>query len=245
MINFFRKIRKNLLTQNKVSKYLLYAIGEIVLVVVGILIALSINNWNESKKILATEKESYSNLLRSLKKDSLELVRVIQFQTKSIEAQNTIIQSQKIDNMSSNEITEMLYDIYNGAYSFFPKYGTYNSIVANRGIDIIKSESIKSNLIDLYDYWCYRYENVDNVLDKKYHDVLYPFLQKEIGFFANSDFEYENIDVTRFEKEYYHLQLQCQNLNPLTNHSIRQLVNIQEKVNELIIEIENQLLLHP
>ena len=175
-------------------------------------------------------------------KDSLELVRVIQFQTKSIEAQNTIIQSQKINNLSSNEITEMLYDIYNGAYSFFPKYGTYNSIVANRGIDIIKSESIKSNLIDLYDYWCYRYENVDNVLDKKYLDVLYPFLQKEIGFFVNSDFEYENINVTRFDKEYYNLQLQCQNLNPLTNHSIRQLVNIQEKVNELILEIENQLL---
>ncbi|MFI1770263.1 DUF6090 family protein [Thalassobellus citreus] len=50
MIKFFRKIRQNMLTENKFSKYLLYAIGEIVLVVIGILIALSINNQNESRK---------------------------------------------------------------------------------------------------------------------------------------------------------------------------------------------------
>ncbi len=49
MIKFFRHIRKRLLTENKLSKYLLYAIGEIVLVVIGILIALQINNWNTSK----------------------------------------------------------------------------------------------------------------------------------------------------------------------------------------------------
>ena len=49
MIKFFRKIRQRLQTENKVSKYLLYAIGEIVLVVVGILIALQINNWNNDR----------------------------------------------------------------------------------------------------------------------------------------------------------------------------------------------------
>ncbi|NKI30944.1 DUF6090 family protein [Croceivirga thetidis] len=50
MIKFFRRIRQKLLSENKFSKYLLYAIGEIVLVVIGILIALQINNWNENKK---------------------------------------------------------------------------------------------------------------------------------------------------------------------------------------------------
>ena len=50
MIKFFRKIRLNLLMENKTWKYLKYAIGEIVLVVIGILIVLQINNWN-SKKI--------------------------------------------------------------------------------------------------------------------------------------------------------------------------------------------------
>ena len=50
MINFFKKIRKKLLSKNKFSSYIIYAVGEIILVVVGILIALQINNWNESRK---------------------------------------------------------------------------------------------------------------------------------------------------------------------------------------------------
>lgn len=50
MLRFFRQIRQGLLTHNKFSKYLLYAIGEIVLVVLGILIALQINTWNEDRK---------------------------------------------------------------------------------------------------------------------------------------------------------------------------------------------------
>ena len=50
MLKFFRKIRKNLLADGKFSRYLLYAIGEIVLVVIGILIALQLNNYSEYKK---------------------------------------------------------------------------------------------------------------------------------------------------------------------------------------------------
>ena len=56
MIKFFRKIRQNLLTENKFSKYLIYAIGEIILVVIGILIALSINKSNEDRKSKIEER---------------------------------------------------------------------------------------------------------------------------------------------------------------------------------------------
>ena len=52
----FRKIRQRLLSENKFSKYLIYAIGEIILVVIGILIALGINNWNENWKIKMKRK---------------------------------------------------------------------------------------------------------------------------------------------------------------------------------------------
>ena len=60
MIKFFRKIRQKLLSENKFSKYLIYAVGEIVLVVIGILIALQINNWNEIRQIKKVEKEIFN-----------------------------------------------------------------------------------------------------------------------------------------------------------------------------------------
>ena len=66
MIKFFRKIRQRLLTENKFSKYLLYAIGEIILVVIGILIALQINNANELKKQRNEEKVILSGILEDV-----------------------------------------------------------------------------------------------------------------------------------------------------------------------------------
>ncbi len=65
MIKFFRKIRQRLLNENRFSKYLLYATGEIVLVVIGILIALQINNWNENKK----QQKEVQNALMEIKND--------------------------------------------------------------------------------------------------------------------------------------------------------------------------------
>jgi len=65
MIKFFRKIRQNLLSEGKTGKYLKYAIGEIILVVIGILIAVSINNWNEARKDKITEQK----VLKTLRSD--------------------------------------------------------------------------------------------------------------------------------------------------------------------------------
>ncbi|RNC92076.1 MAG: hypothetical protein ED555_02920 [Allomuricauda sp.] len=63
MIKFFRRIRQKLLEENRFSKYLLYALGEIILVVIGILIALQINNWNEKRVRLQLEKEVVEQLI--------------------------------------------------------------------------------------------------------------------------------------------------------------------------------------
>ena len=69
MIKFYRKIRQNLIMENNTSKYFKYAIGEIVLVVIGILIALQINNWNEKQKLDSKTQEYYVQLLEDLNKD--------------------------------------------------------------------------------------------------------------------------------------------------------------------------------
>ncbi len=64
MIKFFRKIRQQLLTENKTGKYFKYAIGEIILVVIGISIAISINNWNEAQKNKTVEQQLLTSLLQ-------------------------------------------------------------------------------------------------------------------------------------------------------------------------------------
>jgi hypothetical protein len=69
MIKFFRKIRQKTLTENKFGKYLTYAIGEIILVVIGILIALAINNWNENRKLKAQELASMQEIVENLEYD--------------------------------------------------------------------------------------------------------------------------------------------------------------------------------
>jgi hypothetical protein len=69
MIKFFRKIRQRLLSENKFSKYLLYAIGEIFLVVLGILIALQINTWNENRKQQIKLQQIYHEILADLKRE--------------------------------------------------------------------------------------------------------------------------------------------------------------------------------
>ena len=71
MIKFFRRIRKSLLMENKTGKYFKYAIGEILLVMIGILLALQVNNWNENRKHLKQQDFLFTQLLSDAKADSV------------------------------------------------------------------------------------------------------------------------------------------------------------------------------
>jgi hypothetical protein len=85
MISLFRKIRQKLLQENRVTKYLAYAIGEIFLVVIGILIALQVNNWNEERKNQEAETNFYSSLLDDLEKDKTKIDQLKEFYSHRVE----------------------------------------------------------------------------------------------------------------------------------------------------------------
>ncbi|MCB0656887.1 MAG: hypothetical protein KDC57_12160, partial [Saprospiraceae bacterium] len=70
MINFFRNIRGQLLAENKLVRYLIYALGEIILIILGILIALQINNWNEKRKEAILEKQILQEIRDNLMLDT-------------------------------------------------------------------------------------------------------------------------------------------------------------------------------
>src|SRR5210317_1876116 len=82
MLRFFRQIRQRLLTDNKFSKYLLYAVGEILLVVIGILIALQVNNWNEARK----RDKDRLELINSLSQDFKNQIEILEARIKSDES---------------------------------------------------------------------------------------------------------------------------------------------------------------
>ena len=99
MIKFFRKIRERLLAENKFSKYLIYAIGEIVLVVIGILIALSINNWNEERKNRILEQEILIQLKEEHETNLAQLEQKISMRNEIINASMDVLSY--IDNANS------------------------------------------------------------------------------------------------------------------------------------------------
>ncbi|MEZ5056310.1 MAG: DUF6090 family protein [Saprospiraceae bacterium] len=74
MLKFFRKIRQKLLSENKFSRYLIYAAGEIVLVMIGILLALQVNNWNEKRKESNKEDQLIDVLITDLQSKKAEFV---------------------------------------------------------------------------------------------------------------------------------------------------------------------------
>jgi len=86
MIKFFRKIRQRLLTENKFSKYLLYAIGEILLVVIGILIALQVNNQNN----IRTEKQALKSYLGKIAKNVIDEIKVGQYMSEARKEQSLL-----------------------------------------------------------------------------------------------------------------------------------------------------------
>ena len=113
MIKFFRNIRKNLLSEGKTNKYLKYAIGEIALVVIGILIALQINNWNQNR----LQKAQLNSILKSVKEDLITdttvVAQVIKFYDTINKYSNKVITKEfNADSLKNCSICTSLVTIY-------------------------------------------------------------------------------------------------------------------------------------
>jgi hypothetical protein len=253
MIKFFRKIRQRMLTENppdgragRMGKYLLYAIGEIVLVVIGILIALNINNWNEVRKQDDREVQLYSNLLESLIADSIDVHRVRGLHADGMDAQRFFMRNSFEELIGANTILALRDSIEQTTLvgnSFFPRYSSYYQITNNGYLSLIHSEDIKSKLGELYDRRYIRYQHIDASIDQKSEFQLEPIIRAD---FRILDFQSgiqisEDFDEERFKTHYPAFKRACINIFTTSTYSDNSLRNCQESIHELLILIRGEL----
>ena len=228
MIKFFRKIRQNMLMENKTAKYFKYAIGEIVLVVIGILIALSINNWNEERKV----RDHETVLLREL-------------QNELIFNREDIVQTLvTIDNaIKSNKILASLFENHQPYHDsldvHFARLYSYNFFIANNttydklkttGIDIIQNEEIKNGISELYTYDFDRIERMENLfMHEHYVNYIKPIFMKE--FYT---FNWPNSLKVRDYESF----IRNADINQVINYTITNLGNIMRSQQNLANKIE-------
>lgn len=148
MIKFFRKIRYDLLDKNKTGKYLKYAIGEIVLVVIGILIALQINNANENRKINQTKKDYYRQILLDLNKEVENINSRIIFLDSCIVSSDNYFNNIKTPNLKPIQIIDQLNNVeFNFQYISF-NTNTIQTLESTGDIKFIP-ENIRNAIIEL------------------------------------------------------------------------------------------------
>lgn len=142
MIKFFRKIRQKLLSENKFGKYLTYAIGEIVLVVIGILIALQINNWNENKKQQAEITDIYKQIVLDLDNDIDEFSNVIKYYDSIKPVYDAVLSDTRTIDLLDEGLSRLM---AGGPITNMNKGGI------ERLKSIASKDSLSLYLIDLYD----------------------------------------------------------------------------------------------
>ena len=174
MIKFFRIIRRNLLSEGKTGnsafaagRYLKYALGEIILVVIGILIALQINNWNEEQKTNKWEKRFLIDLRNELNNDFKQLTSVYNMQMTKGNACRKVLELIKTTKKEDKAIIDSVYTIsQNSNRTFFPTTGVYDSGMSAGKIENIKNDSLKYAIMNLYNRYYDRLIYNGEVLDE-------------------------------------------------------------------------------
>ncbi len=243
MIKFFRKIRQNLLSEGKTGKYFKYAIGEIILVVIGILIALSINNWNENRKEYNALKTLTENMNNEFQKNLEELETDLTRVKNSITATNTLLSYTGSKNIEvDNTIIDSLiyYAVSNPTWN--PSSYVLNDIKNSGKLSTLKNENLK---LLLYDW------------DRLYEDILewhtgstnntnrIVYFVSEKGSLINIDYyNNKNEKSTKFDIENIDLLQEIRFENDLEN-SLYSLIEIEKRYDKArvllsrIIELSN------
>lgn len=161
MIKFFRHIRKSLLMENKTSKYFKYAIGEILLVVIGILIALQINNWNEISKERAKESGYLERLKEDILTDQQQFELNVEFYNQVFDYGNSAISYSNGEDLGTTSKWEVLVAFFHASqiWPIIPTVSTYDELKSSGELSLIQSDDLRNSLSYYHGGGLYRYNN--------------------------------------------------------------------------------------
>ena len=189
MFRFFRQLRQRLLTDNKFSKYLLYAVGEILLVVIGILIALQIDNWNEERKTKQRERKFLTELNHNLKRNLSQFDEFLDRENKLIRNMSKLVDYYNLGLKYDDSLNG-----YSVGISWLEQINLVTSAYETMkitGLDIISSDSLRVKIIDLHEVQYANYidlikdvglglfNNRVQPIKRKYHGLAESFENKE------------------------------------------------------------------
>ncbi|WP_339840168.1 DUF6090 family protein [uncultured Maribacter sp.] len=208
MIKFFRKIRQNLLSEGKAGKYLKYAIGEIILVVIGILIALSINNWNETRKQSESEKAFITSVKNDLKQDKAFIQQIVEIIEPRIEAYKVL--NSDLPNLYANDKKSLdsIFDNYfKTQRTFYPISGSYESAVSGNQITVFRNKKLIQKIIKLYNSTYDRLLDNGQILDERW-----AFLSKKYSYERRTGHfrEMKPEQLSEFLDDLYHHYIQME-----------------------------------
>ena len=232
MIKFFRKIRQRLLTENKISKYLLYAIGEILLVVIGILIALSINNWNDNKNLAKKEHMLLNEMKSNLESDLTGLKWDINKNEGLLLANQVVLKS--LDDRVYHDSLNYYYGRIKGNTVFVNNTTAFENL-QSIGLNVIKNDSLRIKISNLYSMQYDYVRYMEQTRDEKFqYEQIIPLITK----YLTSDLNYQARPINPYElsdnnefKEI--LMLNCD----LRSYMIETYKEIEKMISDLIYEI--------
>ena len=221
MLKFFRKIRQNLLSEGKTGKYLKYAIGEVLLVMIGIILALQVNNWNENRKIRIVEKSALSNLKKDFEFNLSSIEDLIETTSREIEVGLKILSNtgKKSDGINEIDLDSMLIPI--GNYQiYFSQNGFLTDLLNSGNIGIIENDSLRV----LLSSWG---QTIEELYRKEqaalhHHTLLIDYI-KEKGSWLNVDNQYPSFGIA-YPKSGFEID----------NNSLLQQVEFENLVDEVI-----------
>ena len=240
MIKFFRKIRQKLLSENKFSKYLIYAIGEIVLVVIGILIALGINNWNNEQKDKQAELKYLNQIRKSLKENDLILKERIETDKRLLKFGDQLYSHIKTQKEINDTIKHIFVVLLNDQMVSFNMAAFEN--LKNDGLSFISNDDLKFEIINIYDKELKYIQNIfANQFENYLSGVMNPFFSESFEFGSNE----KNIIVEPNNYQDLLNNKKTTNIismvNTMRSFAISNYSDTQKKINEILIKLEKEI----